>query len=376
MAPASSLVAAFVVLAPLFADGRALRQERGDPRTLLVIGAHMFGKDENDADYQKWKSQTWDRTILVEANPFVYRDLAAAATTFPASFGKVEVYRLLRPVEGVAAAARPGRPRGSRRRRGRSDRGGRGGGAAATSVSRGKRTPHGGSRRYNWGVMSRAAHGFIREENKCPSFYHVNRTYPWPRRNLPSRTPVSAVAASADYSRRGRGVAATRLRGSPLRNDGSQPPKLGLSRTARGTPLARDWTDRPRRYLANHPELPHQYDQIGSFRISHVLKHIPKRLHDGDPYFVAQSKIECRLLPEILEELRPATLKLDTEGLDCDLIKAVPCRTWQLAHVSSIVFEWKHCPTVAARAIWQVVRCKFEIASFGEEDVHMTRVGG
>mmetsp|Transcript_6195 Transcript_6195/g.19091 ORF Transcript_6195/g.19091 Transcript_6195/m.19091 type:complete len:250 (+) Transcript_6195:129-878(+) len=249
MAPASSLVAAFVVLAPLFADGRALRQERGDPRTLLVIGAHMFGKDENDADYQKWKSQTWDRTILVEANPFVYRDLAAAATTFPASFGKVEVY--------------------------------------------------------NWGVMSRAAHGFIREENKCPSFYHVNRTY-----------------------------------------------------------------------LANHPELPHQYDQIGSFRISHVLKHIPKRLHDGDPYFVAQSKIECRLLPEILEELRPATLKLDTEGLDCDLIKAVPCRTWQLAHVSSIVFEWKHCPTVAARAIWQVVRCKFEIASFGEEDVHMTRVEG
>ena len=119
MAPASSLVAAFVVLAPLFADGRALRQERGDPRTLLVIGAHMFGKDENDADYQKWKSQTWGRTILVEANPFVYRDLAAAATTFPASFGNVEVYRLLRPVEGVAAAARPGRQRGSRRRCGR-----------------------------------------------------------------------------------------------------------------------------------------------------------------------------------------------------------------------------------------------------------------
>ena len=133
MAPASSLVAAFVVLAPLFADGRALRQERGDPRTLLVIGAHMFGKDENDADYQKWKSQTWGRTILVEANPFVYRDLAAAATTFPASFGNVEVYRLLRPVEGVAAAARPGRPRGSRRRRSRGDRGGRGGGAAGAT---------------------------------------------------------------------------------------------------------------------------------------------------------------------------------------------------------------------------------------------------
>ena len=136
MAPASSLVAAFVVLAPLFADGQALRQvaeSDDDSRTLLVIGAHMFGKDENDADYQKWKSQTWGRTILVEANPFVYRDLAAAATTFPASFGNVEVYRLLRPVEGVAAAARPGRPRRSRRRRGRGDRGGRGGGAAGAT---------------------------------------------------------------------------------------------------------------------------------------------------------------------------------------------------------------------------------------------------
>mmetsp|Transcript_2679 Transcript_2679/g.7855 ORF Transcript_2679/g.7855 Transcript_2679/m.7855 type:complete len:248 (-) Transcript_2679:34-777(-) len=247
MAPASSLVAAFVVLAPLFADGQALRQvaesEGDDPRTLLVIGAHMFGKDENDADYQKWKSQTWGRTILVEANPFVYRDLAAAATTFPASFGNVEVY--------------------------------------------------------NWGVVSKATQVHL----ACPSFYFINRTF-----------------------------------------------------------------------IENHPELPHQADQIGSFRMAHIISHLHK--YKNEPHFIAKAQIQCRLLPDMLAELRPNVLKLDTEGLDCDLIKAVPCRTWQLAHVSSIVFEWKHCPTVAARAIWQVVRCKFEIASFGEEDVHMTRVEG
>ena len=40
-----------------------------------------------------------------------------------------------------------------------------------------------------------------------------NSPYPRPSRIHPSRNAISAVAASMDYPRRGRGVAATRLRG-------------------------------------------------------------------------------------------------------------------------------------------------------------------
>ena len=50
--------------------------------------------------------------------------------------------------------------------------------------------------------------------------------YRRPRRNLPPRrNPVSTIAASTEDPRRGRGVAATRLRGRPPRNNTSQVPR-------------------------------------------------------------------------------------------------------------------------------------------------------
>ena len=51
-------------------------------------------------------------------------------------------------------------------------------------------------------------------EKKIPDYEVFRPAYKQPRRNLLVRSPISATAASTDYPRRGRGAAATRLRGA------------------------------------------------------------------------------------------------------------------------------------------------------------------
>ena len=36
---------------------------------LVVLGAHHFGRDPNDAIYQAVANATWSRVLLVEASP-------------------------------------------------------------------------------------------------------------------------------------------------------------------------------------------------------------------------------------------------------------------------------------------------------------------
>jgi hypothetical protein len=57
--------------------------------TLLVIGAHFFGRDRNDMHYQKLASQSWNKTILVDAHPLVYLNLAAI--NFPDPLGSMQL---------------------------------------------------------------------------------------------------------------------------------------------------------------------------------------------------------------------------------------------------------------------------------------------
>ena len=73
--------------------------------------------------------------------------------------------------------------------------------------------------------------------------------YPRPRRNPPSRrNPVRTVAASAEYPRRGRGGAATRLRGKAATEQRPRRYQLGYKGLdpkwfdgARATPAAPPW---------------------------------------------------------------------------------------------------------------------------------------
>lgn len=56
-------------------------------RTILIIGAHYFGKDTNDKSYGFLSRTIWNATHLFEANPNVFETLKKII--LPHSFGKV-----------------------------------------------------------------------------------------------------------------------------------------------------------------------------------------------------------------------------------------------------------------------------------------------